>query len=127
MIAKAEFKIEKAAYNINKTSINKTAINMEFLKQRKNYSVISACTIYKNLEYTLIMYIVKPHDISSKSNYIINKADNMEEPGRTGFNYLFTLKYTIEDINAVNDLKHAWQFLLEPERNYINILLETAR
>lgn len=93
MIAKAEFKIEKAVYNINKTSIN-----MEFLKRHKNYSVISACTIYKNLEYTLIMYIVKPHGISSKSNDIINKADNMEEPGKTGFNYLFTLKYTIEDI-----------------------------
>ena len=44
MIAKAEFKIEKAVYNINKTSIN-----MEFLKRRKNYSVISACPIYKNL------------------------------------------------------------------------------
>lgn len=29
--------------------------------------------------------------------------------------------YTIEDINAVNDLKHAWQFLLENINEEINI------
>lgn len=98
MIAKAEFKIEKTAYSINKTSANKTAVNMKFIKQNKNYSIISACTIYENLEYTLIMYIIKPQGINNKNRDIVNKAYNMGEPGRPGFNYLFTLKYTTEDI-----------------------------
>ncbi|MDE6615698.1 MAG: MaoC family dehydratase [Lachnospiraceae bacterium] len=103
-IAKAEFKIEKAKCFINKTSIDdKAEISRKFVKQRKNYSVISACTTYKNLEYTVIMYIVKPYVISNKNRDIINKTDNMPEPGRQGFNYLFALKYKTEDIKRFTE------------------------
>ena len=103
MIAKAEFKIEKAQCFINKTSIDKAAISREFLKHRKNYSVISACTTYKNLEYTVIMHIIKPYVISNKNRDIVNKADNVPETGSPGFKYLFTLKYTIEDIKRFTE------------------------
>lgn len=98
MIAKAEFKIGETAYAINKTSMAKAAISMEFVKQRKNYSVISACTTYKKLEYMLIMYIVKPYGISKRGRDIPDKEDSAAEPGRQVLNYLFTLKYTAEDV-----------------------------
>lgn len=119
MIAKAEFKIEKATCINNKISIdetliiNETAISTKLLKQCKNYSVISACIIYKNLEYTVVMYIVKPYSIGNNPRDIADKADNLEEnnfikqvpamPFNKQGTYLTRLKYTTEDIKRFTE------------------------
>ncbi|MCI9079445.1 MAG: MaoC family dehydratase [Lachnospiraceae bacterium] len=104
MIAKAEFKIEKVLCGIDKTSIGeRTDISRKFIKHRKNYSVISTSLIYKNLEYKVIMYIVKPCGIVNKSMGNEYKPANVEEAASPVFNYLFTLKYTLEDIKRFTE------------------------
>lgn len=55
------------------------------------------------------------------------KSANLEGIGVTYpdtqaiYNGMSVSGYTIEDINAVNDLKHAWQFLLENINEEINL------
>ena len=55
------------------------------------------------------------------------KSANLEGIGITYpdtqaiYNGMAVSGYTIEDINAVNDLKHAWQFLLEHINEEINL------
>lgn len=102
VIAKAEFKIYNSVSIINNPGMDgEVPVNIEFVKQRKNYSVISACTVYKNLGYTVTMYILKPHGISSKS--VAGGADEAPEILYPGFSYLFTLKYTIKNIKSFTE------------------------
>jgi len=104
MIAKAEFKIEKAIGIINRNSADRIVqAENKLIKKRKNYSVISSCKIYKNLEYTIIMYIVKTDGTVSKNmggTYMANIAPGDVYPG---FVYLCTLKYTTEDIRKYTE------------------------
>lgn len=104
VIAKAEFNIGKAVGITNKTGVDgKIQVNIKFIKQRKDYSIISTYTIYKNLEYAVIMYIVRPRDISNKGIDGDNMADIMPETDYPGFSYLFTLKYTTKDIRKFTE------------------------
>lgn len=62
MIAKAGFGIKKAE-NISmsaKIEENASPVKRNIIKQRRNYSVISQEIIYKHMEYTMVMHIVKP-------------------------------------------------------------------
>lgn len=95
MIAKAEFRTEEKRCNILKDTGN----NIKFIKMRKVYSVISANIIYNNIEYVLIMDIVKPDSISG-----INTSKPVKVAGsNAGCTYLFTLKYMKDDIGRFTE------------------------
>lgn len=57
------------------------------------------------------------------------KSANLEGIGITYpdtqaiYNGMSVAGYTIEDINAINDLKYAWQFLLEHINEKMDIIL----
>lgn len=86
MIAKAEFEIK------TESETEKTVI----LRQRKNYAAIMSKTVYSGIGYTLIMYLIKPSKKRSEEKHIVNE----------GGTYLFTLKYTKDDIKQfVCDVK----------------------
>ncbi len=81
MIAKAEF-------NILNKDINIETNNIKILKQQRNYCTIISKIIDNDMEYTLVAYLVKP-----KPCHTCNSAN-----ARNNCSYLFTLKYTKEDI-----------------------------
>lgn len=68
MIAKAEFKITKQTGVIyiknDKTAGGLPDVENKIIKQRKNYSVIMAGMVYKGMEYSVIMHIIKPAGIN---------------------------------------------------------------
>ena len=92
MIVRMEFKTGEKGFSILKDTGN----NIKFIKMRKAYSVISANIIYNNIEYALIMDIVKPGSISG----INSSKAVMPAAGGADYVYLFTLKYTKDDIRG---------------------------
>ncbi len=96
-IAKLELKIEKTGLADNKTSVRH--IKNRFIKQRKNCSVISACTAYGNTGYELIMYLLKPASMPG-GNILKNTFTGCICQGGT---YIFKLKYTAEDIKEFTE------------------------
>lgn len=101
-IARLELKIEKTKLPGNETSGKH--IKNQFIKQRKNFSAISAYTIHGNAIYTLIMHIVKPASmpgtdtIKEQPGLFANK-NNFTNSAYTNYTYLFNLEYNIECIN----------------------------
>lgn len=85
MIAKAEF--NTVELNSNKNTNIETK-NTKISKQRRNYCTIMSEIIYNNMEYSLIADLVKPKSCGTFNH--VNISDNGS--------YLFTLKYTKEDI-----------------------------
>lgn len=108
MIAKAEFKTKKKGYD----TLNDTGNNIKFIKMRKSYSVISSNIIYNDIEYTLIMDIAKPGSISgiNTGKLAMKSASNVD------CIYLFTLKYTKDDIRRFTKAAGDSNSIHKPEK-----------
>lgn len=66
MIAKAEFKIIKQTLYIHTKDDNtiERDVKNKIIKQRKSYAVILAVMVYKDMEYNLIIHLIKPAEIN---------------------------------------------------------------
>lgn len=88
MIAKAEFNTVELNFSKNTNIETIETKNTKILKQRRNYCTIMSEIIYNNMKYSLVAHLVKPKSRSTRNP--VNVSDNCS--------YLFTLKYTKEDI-----------------------------